>query len=332
MYPRTQKERLCLPPPPGLKMVAALADDKFNKEEVVRMFYVAKYNCHQLGMNSEDTETDNDNDGGGMALFPLVSVLNHSCWPNVTHHTDEKDRMVVRAIAPIEAGEEICDSYINIYQGRKGRQTDILQAYGFVCACPRCEGDDANSRVEEVLCERCGARMLQDDETHTGMFSCTQRGCGHYKTQQAHDETMEKLLSLFSKGDQLFRKQKCQTALMGWERLILDAKKVLGPCHAFFTGVLVAASNVSMVLGDWRKAETFISQAVQNAQSCLPVHHPMLVPLLVHQALCMHGAGKSRTEVALPVSRASNIHEVCYGGSDALFRKKYRHRLVNIDF
>ncbi|KAI6014668.1 hypothetical protein EDC04DRAFT_2578659 [Pisolithus marmoratus] len=75
-------------------------------------------------------------------IFPLASRLfNHSCLPNAfpkyTFDRGRQVRMSVVAMRDIEAGEEICISYVD--PALLDTRQQIFQfTYGFTCICPSC--------------------------------------------------------------------------------------------------------------------------------------------------------------------------------------------------
>jgi SET domain len=116
-------------------------------EEFVQFTMVVRFNAADLNPPAEDGSGPGKQYGCG--LFPLAGKLTHSCQPNCVWHTtqDGKAKMI-RAIAPIEKGEEFTIDYLgcelaSIVQRRK----DLLFSKGFVCDCTRCaaaaeKGDD----------------------------------------------------------------------------------------------------------------------------------------------------------------------------------------------
>ncbi|KAK4025678.1 hypothetical protein OUZ56_014729 [Daphnia magna] len=78
----------------------------------------------------------------GAAIMPVVSLMNHSCNPNVVH-VSYGDVMVVRVIRRILQGEEIFDNYGYHYatHDRKERQLKLGQQYFFRCYCQPCVKD-----------------------------------------------------------------------------------------------------------------------------------------------------------------------------------------------
>eukprot|EP00095_Tigriopus_kingsejongensis_P007491 maker-scaffold580_size130538-snap-gene-0.31 protein:Tk07491 transcript:maker-scaffold580_size130538-snap-gene-0.31-mRNA-1 annotation:"set and mynd domain-containing protein 4-like" len=75
----------------------------------------------------------------GAASFGLLSLLNHSCDPNVVRHY-YSNNSVVRAIRTIKKGEEILDNYGYHYavMPKEERQRKLHNQYYFHCTCFAC--------------------------------------------------------------------------------------------------------------------------------------------------------------------------------------------------
>jgi len=84
--------------------------------------------------------TDHDRFESG--LFPMISRINHSCFPNAQFVDDTKHEMHgIIALCGISAGEEITHCYIDIdlfMADSMKRQKYILEHYGFECQCRDC--------------------------------------------------------------------------------------------------------------------------------------------------------------------------------------------------
>lgn len=95
----------------------------------------------------------NDRFGGvppsaeGEGVFPLHSTMNHSCSPSATQvlspDGDARAEVVVKAVRPVRAGEEITVSYIDLQDPTldcvAARREKLQQDYLFHCNCERCE-------------------------------------------------------------------------------------------------------------------------------------------------------------------------------------------------
>jgi len=96
-----------------------------------------------LNLRSRTFFTNDMNYGGEAGLFPAMARSNHSCCPNADFVSrPDLDVQVLVAVAPIEAGEEVCISYLpQAEEGsdvRKIRQNYLKSFYGFRCQCSIC--------------------------------------------------------------------------------------------------------------------------------------------------------------------------------------------------
>jgi hypothetical protein len=101
----------------------------------------------------------------GLGLFPLTSMLNHSCRPNCVHQflctPGRPPRLVMRAVAAVAPGEELVYSYVALYQSTRARTEQLFRAYSFHCDCPRCvaaddDAIDADGGASDVVAARVG--------------------------------------------------------------------------------------------------------------------------------------------------------------------------------
>ena len=78
----------------------------------------------------------------GAAAMPVLSLINHSCNPNIVRIC-YGDVIVVRAIRRIACGDEIFDNYGYYYatHEKKERQFKLSQQYYFRCNCQPCVDD-----------------------------------------------------------------------------------------------------------------------------------------------------------------------------------------------
>lgn len=86
-----------------------------------------------------------------LGIFATSSRLNHSCVPNVHHsYNPILKRTTVYAVKDIEAGEELCITYLGgkgHYWVRPQRIEQLRANYGFTCNCPACSDRTGASNV-----------------------------------------------------------------------------------------------------------------------------------------------------------------------------------------
>jgi hypothetical protein len=70
----------------------------------------------------------------GTTLNPVISLLKHSCEPNVFIFF-EGNQLRVRSVKPLQAGEEMSRSYTWTEDSYFARQRDLLLQRDFRCDC-----------------------------------------------------------------------------------------------------------------------------------------------------------------------------------------------------
>lgn len=165
----------------GVVAVSEILDEKdlpISGPEAAELLFIIQSNAHRITQF-----------GGvpiGLGLFPLTSLMNHSCNPNCVHHFSlstaipntarSTPKLVMRALKDIKAGEELTYSYVDLYQSTASRRQQLRHAYFFHCECQRCVQATIPVRVPANVCLDClvqkvamvahdthGASHLQDE-------------------------------------------------------------------------------------------------------------------------------------------------------------------------
>ncbi|KAI6142865.1 hypothetical protein BKA82DRAFT_142041 [Pisolithus tinctorius] len=100
----------------------------------------------------------------GVAVSPLIALINHSCTPNVVvvfprSRKDSRDEPVakVAALRNIAPGEEILMSYVDTTLPKSLRQMTLTETYNFQCHCKACTKSGGVDPREAVWCPKaCG--------------------------------------------------------------------------------------------------------------------------------------------------------------------------------
>ena len=71
-----------------------------------------------------------------VAVFNTIARFNHSCVPNVHNSWDaETGAETIRVIKDIQAGEELCTTYLDLFKCRQERQQELSKRLKFQCTC-----------------------------------------------------------------------------------------------------------------------------------------------------------------------------------------------------
>ncbi|XP_032818921.2 histone-lysine N-methyltransferase SMYD3-like isoform X1 [Petromyzon marinus] len=104
----------------------------------------------------------------GVAIYPSLSLLNHSCDPSCVV-VFEGSMMLLRAMRDIPAGEELCISYIDTLSPSRTRRQELLRRYYFTCQCSLCEqglGDTDMENGDKDVVEAIRSLMLKIDKAN----------------------------------------------------------------------------------------------------------------------------------------------------------------------
>uniref|UniRef100_A0A7C9EHD4 [histone H3]-lysine(4) N-trimethyltransferase n=1 Tax=Opuntia streptacantha TaxID=393608 RepID=A0A7C9EHD4_OPUST len=144
-----------------------------NLKEVAENFSKLACNAHSI--------CDSELRPLGTGLYPVVSIINHSCLPNSVL-VFEGRTAVVRAVERIPKGTEVQISYIETAGSTMTRKKALKEQYLFSCSCPRCmklgqsEDIQESAILEGYRCEddNCMGFLLRDPDKKA--FICQQCG------------------------------------------------------------------------------------------------------------------------------------------------------------
>lgn len=86
-------------------------------------------------------------------LYPLMSLINHSCSANARYCTDTNYITSLFARKPIKMGDEISISYAKILWSTPSRQSYLKLTKQFTCLCDRCmDPTEASTFLSAVKC------------------------------------------------------------------------------------------------------------------------------------------------------------------------------------
>lgn len=73
-------------------------------------------------------------------IFDVLSILNHSCAPNLEFDTVGKFGYCV-SVRPIQRGDQVFINYMgdDVYKTTELRQKSLKDCWGFECKCDKCE-------------------------------------------------------------------------------------------------------------------------------------------------------------------------------------------------
>lgn len=107
-------------------------------------------------------------DNFASAIYPVFSLMNHSCDPNVTRINDATNGTAITiSYRALKKGEPLLVCYISssfTYSPKLARQAELMELYHFKCNCTACHHDwpvfeDANQSNFTFCCPRCATKF-----------------------------------------------------------------------------------------------------------------------------------------------------------------------------
>ncbi|GAA5848967.1 hypothetical protein JCM9279_004679 [Rhodotorula babjevae] len=154
--------------------------------------------CSRFAANSFALTAPSDLSNLGVSISPLTALFNHSCAPNAVvvfpsfpSSPTTSRHMHVVALRPIQPGDEVVTSYVDLALPRDVRQKELRELYKFECRCEACEGGEGQEvdPRKALACPKDGCDGLialpARDSTATSVTCLTCRALASYKS--VHD-------------------------------------------------------------------------------------------------------------------------------------------------
>ncbi|XP_015235544.1 PREDICTED: SET and MYND domain-containing protein 4 isoform X1 [Cyprinodon variegatus] len=225
------------------------------------------------------------------AMFPTLSLLNHSCCPNTSlvfgtgkaadpcvsqesagfNHRllgegrlDRGVTVTVRAARVITPGEQVLHCYgphSNRMRTRE-RQHLLQQQYFFLCECEACsiqEDQRKSSRKDSgLLCSKCKGALIREGGSG---FTCSSLTCGHQVSAADVNERLQEVRAALEKAVELMERDVPVEALHHLQRTRSQSGFILGEIHPLQGELADATARAYAAMGDWRNAATQLEQS-----------------------------------------------------------------------
>uniref|UniRef100_A0A8C3T7Q3 Protein-lysine N-methyltransferase SMYD4 n=1 Tax=Chelydra serpentina TaxID=8475 RepID=A0A8C3T7Q3_CHESE len=205
------------------------------------------------------------------ALFPVTSLLNHSCDPN-TSVTFSGTAVTVRASQPIPRGQEIFHCYgpHRCRMGAAERQQRLLCQYFFECRCQVCL-DELGSDVTGIAatrdifcCSSCHASMQGEDVLRCSSGACTLLVGRDYLLRQLWNLQLQVKTAL-----ELLKDNQPNQAVELLMRCRMDAENFLSAEHMLVGEIEDHLAQGYATLGKWQEAARHLQCSIQIVEA----HH-----------------------------------------------------------
>lgn len=215
----------------------------------------------------------------GIGLFPLVSIINHSCSPNAVLVFEEK-MAVVRAMENISKDSEVTISYIETAGSTLTRQKSLKEQYLFHCQCARCSNIGKPHDIEESAMlegyrcanEKCNGFLLRDPDDKG--FVCQK--CMLLRSKEEVKKLAGDLKTVSEKSPASPSAENKQDAIALYKTMEKLQEKLY---HSFSISLMRTREKLLKMLMEvesWREALDYCKLIVPVYQRVYPETHPLI--------------------------------------------------------
>ncbi|XP_056592673.1 SET and MYND domain-containing protein 4 isoform X1 [Triplophysa dalaica] len=267
------------------------------------------------------------------AIFPVLSLLNHSCSPNTSiffttgfinnqltqfsgssqgDHSETLHSGVtvtLRTSKDLMAGQEILHCY-GPHCSRmtvKERQRLLLEQYFFTCDCVACLREHAENKTSEdrktalgLKCENCEQPL----QAYMERYVCSQPSCSHQITSAEVQKKLQGLQNLLDQAIHLMERDRSDDALRILKSASSQADSILTDTHPVKGELADATARVYATNGDWSRAASHLKLSIvaikaQYGEDCVELGRQFFKLAQLH----FNGGDRRATLSVIPKAR-----------------------------
>ncbi|CAN1239993.1 Histone-lysine N-methyltransferase ASHR1 [Linum grandiflorum] len=243
-----------------VNLILQLPESEINIKEIAQNFSRLACNAHTI--------CDSELRPIGTGLYPVISIINHSCLPNAVL-VFEGNSAVVRAVQPVSEADEVLISYIETAGSTVTRQKALKEQYFFTCGCLRCIKLPDDIRESSILeghrCadEKCNGYLLRDSANRG--FIC--QSCSRLRTKPEVTKLAAEVKELSEEA------QKSIYILKDIEKM---QRKLFHPFSVILVQTRESLIKRLMDEEDWQGALEYCKLTIPVYEKVYPESHPLL--------------------------------------------------------
>lgn len=199
----------------------------------------------------------------GAGIYPLGALLNHDCVPNCLITYDQDQTQTVRAVRNIDAGEELCHSFVDVCTPTSSRRRELKKWYGFDCICLRCKSgiyitknSPAKNKNEDICEKYCELETALLADSYNNIIY-------EYGDTHTHTDTLKHLHKLHelcvdaSNDTDIYRELKLLKEAAGY------AEKILHPQNIELYKIRTQTFDTALIAGDYDTAVCICEKIIE---------------------------------------------------------------------
>ncbi|XP_041367336.1 SET and MYND domain-containing protein 4-like isoform X2 [Gigantopelta aegis] len=196
------------------------------------------------------------------AIYPTASLMNHACDPTIIS-SFHKDVLVIRAVKPVVAGEEIFNCYGPHMRRMKysERQQCLRDQYFFECICPACiQQKDQDRQFEAFKCGSCDGMVIKSVEG----FQCSD--CHRELDVTNHSQQLETASRLFTEALSLLEQSQIRGAVKQFKDCQDIRQRILYRHHKQLAEVEDCLARCYAMIGEFDNACQHLNRSVATTR------------------------------------------------------------------
>ncbi|XP_057816340.1 histone-lysine N-methyltransferase ASHR1 isoform X1 [Cryptomeria japonica] len=262
----------------------------------------------------------------GTGLYPIISIINHSCFPNAVLLFEGKNGFV-RAVETIEEGSELTLSYVEIAANTYSRQKSLKEQYFFDCKCSRClklgtpEGLYEDSILEGFQCsnELCKGYLLHDPGNAKNLIW---QSCGCKWNEDEMEKQVKKTDKVLKEASKFLSCGNVSEARHLYEQVEHLQTRLWHPYSVHLMRTRDTLLKICMELQDWREALKYCRLTLPAYERAYPSIYP-LVGLQYYTCGKLEWFLENTVEALKFYSKAAEILAVTHGHNSEFVRELF---------
>lgn len=136
-----------------------------------------------------------------ISVFNVLSMLNHSCAPNVYHPRIGQQQYCV-TIRPVKKGEQLFISYLllNSEYSCEKRREKFLSSWGFICRCENCHPINKSIDTESLVSDECFQFVIEhfNTEGNSRKLTVLMNNCIIFLNKYGHLQWSSEMLMIIT--------------------------------------------------------------------------------------------------------------------------------------
>ncbi|XP_053562195.1 SET and MYND domain-containing protein 4 [Bombina bombina] len=200
------------------------------------------------------------------AMFPVLSMLNHSCDPNTSVSFQGRCCMV-RASRPIKKGEEVCHCYgpHKLRLGVEERQRLLNAQYFFTCHCDACnrEQNSMDKTNCNFSCPKCSSPLEGGEE-----LDCSSASCNNAVTRSQLLIRLQQLQHKVNIAEEQLQNNHTDVAIAMLMSCLSEAETFLSVNHLLRGEISDHLAQAEASKGNWTAAAEHLRKSIQTVEQC----------------------------------------------------------------